>query len=200
MSSTFRTIRVTASAVHGITSHAHHPTGHHALGHDDQPQGHRHAVPVVHVHHVLVGGMMALDDPRRAVPARACRSSIREFFNSAHHAARPDHDLRRDHAGVRRLRELADPDDDRRARHGVRAHEQLELLAAAVRRRSLLIGSFFMPGGAPGARLDAVSRRSRCSRASAWTSRSSPSTSWARRRSWARSTSSPPSSTCARRA
>ena len=69
----------------------------------------------------------------------------------ADHHARADHGVRRDHAGVRRLRQLADPDDDRRARHGVPAHEQLELLAAAVRRRSLLVASFFVPGGATAA-------------------------------------------------
>jgi cytochrome c oxidase subunit 1 len=78
-----------------------------------------------------------------------------EFFNSAHHDARPDHGVRRDHAGLRGFRELADPADDRRRRHGVCADEQLQLLAAA-------------PGGHPagavllrarrrsGSRLDAV--------------------------------------------
>ena len=64
----------------------------------------------------------------------------------------------------------------------------------------LLVVSFFVPGGAAGAAAGRSTRRSRCRRAWAWTSRSSPSTSWARRRSWARSTSSRRSSTCARRA
>jgi cytochrome c oxidase subunit 1 len=35
--------------------------------------------------------------------------------------------------------------------HGLRAHEQLQLLAAAVRPALLLAASFFMPGGAPAA-------------------------------------------------
>ena len=42
---------------------------------DDQPQGHRHAVPVVLVHHVHGRRRAGADDPRRAVPARACSSS-----------------------------------------------------------------------------------------------------------------------------
>ena len=103
----------------------------HALGHDDQPQGHRHAVPVVLVHDVPGRRHAGADDPRRAVPAGpADRQS--GVLQPADDAARPDHGVRRDHAGGRRLRELADPADDRRARHGVRAHEQLELLAAAA--------------------------------------------------------------------
>ena len=56
------------------------------------------------------------------------------------------------------------------------------------------------PGGGAGRGLDAVCAAHRCRWARAWTSRSSRCTSSACRRSWARSTSSPPSSTCARRA
>ena len=51
------------------------------------------------------------------------------------HHARPGHGLRRGDAGVRRPRQLDDPDDDRRARHGPAAHEQLQLLAVAGRVR-----------------------------------------------------------------
>ncbi|MCK7577914.1 MAG: hypothetical protein MZV65_20515 [Chromatiales bacterium] len=54
----------------------------------------------------FVGGAMALVDPRRAVPARPAARRP-EFFNQMTTHARADHDLRRDHAGVRRLRQLA---------------------------------------------------------------------------------------------
>ena len=106
--------------------------GDHALDHDDQPQGHRHAVPVVLVHDVHRRRLHGAHDPRRAVPAGAAGRQSR-VLQLADHAARPDHGVRRDHARRGRLRQLADPADDRRARHGVRADEQLELLAAAAR-------------------------------------------------------------------
>ena len=64
----------------------------------------------------------------------------------------------------------------------------------------MLIGSFFVPGGAFAGGWTLYPPLSVQARHGRWTSRSSPCTSWARRRSWARSTSSPPSSTCARRA
>ena len=79
----------------------------------------------------ITGGVMALTDPRRAVPARPADRQP-GVLQPAHHDAWPDHGVRRHHAGVRRFRQLADPDDDRRARHGVCAHEQLEFLAAAA--------------------------------------------------------------------
>ena len=59
------------------------------------------------------------------------------FHETAHlqrvrHRARPDHDLLHGHAGDdRRLRQLDRAADDRRARHGVPAHEQHLVLAAA---------------------------------------------------------------------
>jgi cytochrome c oxidase subunit II len=50
-----------------------------------------------------------------------------------HHRARADHDLLHGHAGAdRRLRQLDGADHDRRAGHGVPAHEQHLLLAAAA--------------------------------------------------------------------
>ena len=78
---------------------------------------------------LMVGGVLALLHPRRAVPAGP---AVRQpgAVQPAHHDARPDHGVRRDHAGLRRLRELDGAAADRRARHGVRAHEQPELLAA----------------------------------------------------------------------
>jgi cytochrome c oxidase subunit 1 len=54
-----------------------------------------------------------------------------ETLQPAHDHARTDHDLRRDHAGLRRLRQLAGAADDRRFGHGLSAPQQLELLAAA---------------------------------------------------------------------
>jgi cytochrome c oxidase subunit I len=69
--------------------------------------------------------------PRGAVPAGPAVVAA-GVLQPAHHDARPHHGVRRDHAGLRGLRELADPADDRRVRHGVRADEQLQLLAAAA--------------------------------------------------------------------
>ncbi len=80
----------------------------------------------------LAGGCLALTIRTELFqPGTADRRA--RVLQFAHHAARPDHDVRRDHAGGGRLRQLAGADDDRRAGHGVRAAEQLELLAAAVR-------------------------------------------------------------------
>jgi cytochrome c oxidase subunit 1 len=61
----------------------------------------------------------------------------------------------------------------------------------------LLATSFFVPGGATAAGWTLYAPLS-TQMGPAWTWASSPCTSWARRRSWARSTSSSPSSTCAR--
>ena len=55
------------------------------------------------------------------------------FFNSHDDDARADHDLRRDHARVRRPRELDGAVADRRTRHGAATAEQLQLLDPAVR-------------------------------------------------------------------
>ena len=67
------------------------------------------------------------------------------------------------------------------------------LIPAAI----MLVGSFFMPGvrRRPAGR---STRRSRCRWDLRWTPASSRCTSWAPRRSWVPSTSSSPSSTCAR--
>jgi cytochrome c oxidase subunit 1 len=64
----------------------------------------------------------------------------------------------------------------------------------------LLIGSFFVPGGAPAGGWTLYPPLSLQGAIGHGRWRSSRCTSWAPRRSWARSTSSPPSSTCARRA
>ena len=56
----------------------------------------------------------------------------RAHVQRVHHRARPDHDLLHGHAGDdRRLRQLDRAADDRRAGHGVPAHEQHLVLAAA---------------------------------------------------------------------
>ena len=89
----------------------------------DEPQGHRHDVPGVLADDADGRRRARAADPRRAVPARP---AVRQpgAVQPADHDARADHGLRRDHAGLRRLRELDDPAADRRARHGLRAHEQ----------------------------------------------------------------------------
>ena len=121
-----------------------------------------------------------------------------------HHRARPDHDLLHGHAGDdRRLRQLDRAADDRRAGHGVPAHEQHLVLAAAglVRAaadcRCSSRASRARPASAP------AGRSMRRCRPPAIPARRSISPSCrcispAPRRSSAPSTSSPPSSTCAR--
>jgi len=111
----------------------------------------------------------------------------------AHHAARPDHDFRRDHAGA-----VGSPTgstaDDRRAGH---ASGGEHWSFWCCRSRIVLIGSFFVPEAAAGG----------------WTLYGAAVVQagmgidltifaihiMARRRSWARSTSLPPFSICARR-
>ena len=66
-------------------------------------------------------------DPRRAVPAGSADRAAGILQPDDHHA-RPDHGVRRGDAGLRRPGQLDDPADDRRARHGVPAHEQHQLL------------------------------------------------------------------------
>jgi hypothetical protein len=52
-----------------------------ALAVRHQPQGHRHDVPVVQLHHVLVGGVLALTI-RPSCSSPACRSSSRSSSTS----------------------------------------------------------------------------------------------------------------------
>jgi cytochrome c oxidase subunit 2 len=104
------------------------------LDHDHQPQGHRHAVPAVQPgHHVLRRRRPhGPGHPRGTRSSPACSSSTR-VLQLDDDDARADHGLRRGHAGLRRPGQLDDPDDDRGARHGAAAHEQLELLDPAFR-------------------------------------------------------------------
>ena len=99
----------------------------------DEPQGHRHDVPGLRDHRRR--------DRRRclsiAMRAELHESRPADFPDAARvqrvrHRARPDHDLLHGHAGDdRRLRQLVRAAHDRRARHGVPAHEQHLVLAAA---------------------------------------------------------------------
>jgi cytochrome c oxidase subunit 1 len=68
----------------------------------------------------------------------------------ADHGARPDHGVLHGHArDDRRVRQLVRPDHDRRAGHGVPAHEQYQLLAADPGVHLLLGSTFFSGGTAP---------------------------------------------------
>ncbi|MEZ5728828.1 MAG: cbb3-type cytochrome c oxidase subunit I [Burkholderiaceae bacterium] len=99
--------------------------------------------------------------------------------------------FRGDHAGLGRVRQLDDPAADRCVGHGLRADEQLQLLAAPPA-ALLLVVSYFIPGGAPAAGWTVyVPLATQMGRA--WTWASSRCTSWVPARSWARSTSSRPS-------
>ena len=159
----------------------------------------------------LIGGALlgADADPADASGQRAHRRP--PALQRDDHRARPDHGVLHGHAGDdRRVRQLVRAADDRRAGHGLPAHEQHQLLAAgpvlpaAARldlRRRRRGGQRRRRRG----RLDdlsaAVGGRARAgipARRSTW--RSSRCISPAPRRSWARSTSSRRSSTCARRA
>jgi mono/diheme cytochrome c family protein len=115
--------------------HAHHDD-HHAMPHTAGAAGSMRPTTrtsarctCCSLHHADGRRHAGADDPCRAVPARPAARQPRAV-QPVHHHARPDHGVRRHHAGLRGLRELDDPAADRRARHGLRAHEQLQLLAA----------------------------------------------------------------------
>ena len=165
----------------------------------DQPQGYRHALSVLRDHR-RGSSAGSLDHHPRQPDASGQRAlQRRPTLQRDHHRARPDHGVLHGHAGAdRRVRQLVHSADDRLARHGVPAHEQHQLLAAG-------------PSFAAAARLGLRRRRRRhrlddlsaALHRSAipdhrWIWRSSRSIWPAPRRSWARSTSSPRSSTCAR--
>ena len=98
----------------------------------DQPQGHRHDVPRVR-HGRRRDRRLHVDrHPHGAAVPRPAGVPRQPSVQRVHHRARPDHDLLHGHAGAdRRLRQLDRAADDRGAGHGVPAHEQHLVLAAA---------------------------------------------------------------------
>ena len=107
-------------------------TGHQALAVRDQPQRHRHHVPGVQPDHVF---HRRRDGDGHSGGTVSTRPAARRSgaLQSDDHQSCAGHDFRRGHAGVRRSRQLDDSDANRRARHGVAAHEQFQLLDSAVR-------------------------------------------------------------------
>ena len=154
----------------------------------------------------IIGGGDVDRDPRRTDVSGRADFPQHPYLQRVRDLARPDHDLLHGDAGDdRRLRQLDGAADDRRARHGVPAHEQHLVLAAAGLVRAA--DHLHLRRGRTGRqrrrrRLDPVRAAvdlgpSRARRSISPFCRSI----WpAPRRSSAPSTSSPPSSTCARRA
>ena len=119
-----------------------------------EPQRYRDDVPHLLVLHVAGGrdaGPAAAHRAVRAGPAVLPARTVQPV----HHHAWPHHGVRRHHAGLRGLRELDDSHADRRLGHGVRPHEQLQLLAAA-RGRHHADGLVLRAGRRHRRRLDAV--------------------------------------------
>ena len=98
----------------------------------DQPQGHRHDVPRVRARR-RTGRRRAVDRDASGTDASGPTVlSRRAHVQRVHDRARPDHDLLHGHARDDRwVRQLDGAVDDRGAGHGVPAHEQHLLLAAA---------------------------------------------------------------------
>src|SRR5712691_3091376 len=98
----------------------------------DQPQGHRYDVPGVRAGG-RIGRRRPVDrDAARADAAGAAVLSRAPHVQRVHDRARTDHDFLHGHAGDdRRFRKLDGAADDRRAGHGVPAHEQHLVLAPA---------------------------------------------------------------------
>jgi cytochrome c oxidase subunit 1 len=71
-----------------------------------------------------------------------------QFFNQMTTMHGADHGVRRDHAGLRRLRELDDPAADRRADMALPRMNNFSFWLLPSRLHAAA-GSFFMPGGAP---------------------------------------------------
>ena len=103
---------------------------------------------------IIAGVIGARDvdrDPHRADVSRRAVLPRIPHLQRVRDRARPDHDLLHGHAGDdRRLRQLVRAADDRRARHGVPAHEQHLVLAAAGLVRAAADARLFVEGE-PGA-------------------------------------------------
>ncbi len=170
-----------------------------------QPQGHRHPLPAVLVLRRPRRRRLLDPDAHGAAGAGAADLLQSAGLQRGRHRPRPDHGVLPGHAGPhRRLRQLVRAADDRRARHGVPAHEQHLVLAHRRRLLPALSCSLFVEG-APGSLgfgggwtvyppLSTVGP----SRAGARFRHPRRCTSPAPPRSSAPSTSSPRSSTCAR--
>ena len=80
----------------------------------------------------VIGGFMSIAIRMELHVPRPAGVPRQPPVQRVHHRARPDHDLLHGDAGAdRRLRQLDRAADDRRAGHGVPAHEQHLVLAAA---------------------------------------------------------------------
>ena len=126
-----------ATTAHGVTRRPHgtrasHPDWMAPLRLFDQSQGHRHDVPGVRHGRRRDRRLHVGRHPHGAAVPRTAGVPRQPSVQRVHHRARPDHDLLHGHAGAdRRLRQLDRAADDRRAGHGVPAHEQHLVLAAA---------------------------------------------------------------------
>ena len=186
--------------------HDHTPTGLRALAVLDEPQGHRHDVLDIRHHQRPHRRCLVGRHAPRAARAGAAVFRRRPHVQRVRHRPRPHHGVLHGDAGHdRRLRQLVRAADDRCAGHGLPAHEQHLVLAAAggarpaadlavrrgpagrARRRCRLDGLCAAVDVGPSRSGHGLRHSRRC-------------ISPARRRSSAPSTSSPPSSTCARRA
>src|SRR3546814_458957 len=119
-----------------------------------QPQRHRDDVSHLLVLYVARRRRTGTVDPHRVIRTGPAVLPARTV-QPVHLDARLDHYFRGDHARIRRLRQLDDPLADRRVGHGLRTHEQLQLLAAA-RRRHAVHGFVLRAWRRPGGRLDHV--------------------------------------------
>ena len=156
--------------------HAHAPYGQlpQQLRLLQRPQGHRHPVPVLHAVWFLVGGLLALaralasglalvaDAGARqsAVLGRRGPDLARVLHHAVHHARHGD-DLLRDHSDSGRcVRQLSDPADDRRRRHGLSHAEHAQLLVHVAGVSLLSAPASSSPAGPP-RRAGPAIRRSR---------------------------------------
>ena len=156
------------------------------------------------VHRQQLHLLLRRRDPRPRHPQRAGRAGPpvprQGHLQPGLHDARDDHAVPVHHPGAGGLRELHRAAPARRAGHGLPADQRAELLAAAARRRPHLQRLPVRRRGGRGLdRLCAADRRAVRDGRRHRPVDHRPARWSAPPRSWARSTSSPPSSRCARR-